>query len=147
MQAKERLLVACILTVIQVTNAIERLGGFTMIHVRIPSIVQPDHLDSSHFLRLPGWSSLSEHIPARFLANCLPGRLIRIQSARLLLNEYVLGPDFYAPFMEDIFASQNDPASSWQKGEWVCGDCALRFIKQELLSWLLRRLGEGLFDS
>ncbi|KLO09561.1 hypothetical protein SCHPADRAFT_1000186 [Schizopora paradoxa] len=86
------------------------------------------------------WSDLSEHIPVQLLTRVLPGRLSYNQSACNLLNPYVQAPDFYHRFMEDAFASLNDPASSWLKDEWVCGDCVVHFIKQELFSWFVRQL-------
>ena len=99
--------------------------------------------DLSKSARLPGWSNLSEHMPVRFLMYTLPGRLSHNRSLFNLLNPYVQAPDLYHRFMEDAFASLNDPASAWNKSEWVCGDCAVQFIKQEFYSWFVRRLVQG----
>ncbi|KLO09565.1 hypothetical protein SCHPADRAFT_561418 [Schizopora paradoxa] len=86
------------------------------------------------------WSNLSEHLPARHIRDFLRSRLNHNGFVLRLLNPYLKAPDFYHRFMEDVCAWQNDPAISWHKGEWVCGDCNVQFVKQELYSWFVRRL-------
>lgn len=50
----------------------------------------------------------------------------------------------YATLMNDMFDSQNDPDSEWNKHDQLCKYCIEGFCEEELGSWFVKRLVKGM---
>ena len=52
-------------------------------------------------------------------------------------------PQVYVNLMHEMFDSQNDPESGWNKSDWLCVPCVREFCQENLFSWLVNRLVKG----
>ncbi|EJD04342.1 uncharacterized protein FOMMEDRAFT_155474 [Fomitiporia mediterranea MF3/22] len=75
--------------------------------------------------------NLDDLLPGRIAGNDylvgVIGRLIPCEDSL----QYVLG---------NMFDSQNDPESKWEKSDWLCINCVKEFWRERLLSWVIDQL-------